>query len=202
MIVDHPGAVQTVVNIVAPGVAYGDSNRISLRALGTILGGSFTSRLNQNLRESKGYTYGAGSRFGFHPNLGTFGISTQVRADVTGASLKEILAEVAAIRAGDVKPEEATKASTILRQGEIENLGTLQGLVGSASNLAELGAAFPTDLTSDLLALDKLDAATLNALAKSGIDFDNAVIVLVGDRASIERQMEGLGLPTPTVVKF
>ncbi|RYG88494.1 insulinase family protein [bacterium] len=155
VIVDRPGAVQTVINVVAPGVRYSDPSRIGLTAVGTILGGSFTSRLNQNLREANGYTYGASSRFGFQPALGTFGLSTQVRADVTGASLREILKEVAAIRTGDIKPEEATKASTILRQN-----------------------------------------------AKSGIDFDDAVIVLVGDRAKIEAQLAGLGLPTPTIAKL
>lgn len=200
VIVDRPGAVQTVINVLAPGVGYEDPGRIRRRALGTILGGSFTSRLNQNLREDKGYTYGAGSRYGFERGLGTFNISTQVRADVTGASLREILNEVAAIRGGNVKPEEATKAATILRQSEIQSLGTLQGLVGSAAELAAVGAEFPAGLTSDLTALGTLDAAKLNALAREAIAFDNAVIVLVGDRASIEKQLEGLGLPKPTVV--
>ncbi|RYG70395.1 insulinase family protein, partial [bacterium] len=180
VIVDRPGAVQTVVNVIAPGVAYGDPNRTGLTAVSTILGGSFTSRLNQNLRERNGYTYGAGSRFGFQPNLGTFGVSTQVRSDVTGASLREILKEIAAIQTGDITSDETTKAATTLRQNEIESLGTLQGLVGSAADLATYGVDFPAGLTSDLSAFGTLNAAGLNSLAKSGIDFSHAVIVLVG----------------------
>lgn len=202
VIVDRPGAVQTVVNVIAPGVGYGDPNRVGLTAVGTILGGSFTSRLNQNLRERNGYTYGAGSRFGFQPNLGTFGVSTQVRADVTGASLREILKEIAAIQAGDITADETTKAATTLRQNEIESLGTLQGLVGSAASLSTYGLEFPGGLTSDLSAFGTLNATSLNALAKSGIDFSHAVIVLVGDRSKIEPQLAGLGLPTPTVTKL
>ena len=201
LIVDRPGAVQTVIQVLAPGAPYASPDRVGLRALGNVLGGSFTSRLNQNLREDKGYTYGAGSRFGFERDLGTFSLSTQVRADVTGASLKEILAEIAKIRAGDVTPAEAAKSGTLLRQGVVDSLETLSGLLATEAGLAGVGGNPTADLTADLAAYPKLDAPTLNRLAKSGLDWDHAVIVLVGDRKAIEAQMEGLGLPAATVVK-
>ncbi len=200
VIVDRPGAVQTVVQVLAPGVPYSDPNRVGLQALGSILGGSFTSRLNQNLREAKGYTYGAGSRFGFERDLGTFGLSTQVRADVTGASLREILAEIARIRTGDVTAEEATKSSTLLRQGVVDSLETLGGLLGTASTLEALGVDPTAALNANLSAYDRLAPANLNALAAKGIDWDHAVIVLVGDRKTIDAQLAGLSLPKPTYV--
>ncbi len=62
-IVDRPNATQTVIQFAAPGVAFDNPLRVKRRLLNTILGGSFTSRLNQNLREDHGYTYGARSRW-------------------------------------------------------------------------------------------------------------------------------------------
>jgi predicted Zn-dependent peptidase len=84
LIVDRPDAVQTVIRFVMPGVKYKDERRTTLRLMNTILGGSFTSRLNQNLREDHGYTYGARSRFSMEPSAGHFIASANVKADVTG----------------------------------------------------------------------------------------------------------------------
>jgi zinc protease len=112
-LVDRPDAVQTVIRFVTPGPAFKNEHRPELRLLNTLLGGAFTSRLNQNLREAHGYTYGAGSRFVMDPSTGYFLASSSVRADVTGESLKEFLAEFARLRSGGAKPCAAMSSSPL-----------------------------------------------------------------------------------------
>ncbi|HZJ70397.1 MAG TPA: insulinase family protein, partial [Planctomycetota bacterium] len=83
VLVDRPDAPQTVVSFIMPGQAGTDPERIPADVLNSLFGGSFTSRLNQNLREDKGYTYGAYSSFGATRFRGTWVSSAEVRTDVT-----------------------------------------------------------------------------------------------------------------------
>lgn len=200
VIVDKPGAVQTVVRFYAPATTYRDPNRIALEAFTTILGGTFTSRLNQNLREDKGYTYGAGSGFNFEEELGTFTASAEVRTDVTGASIKEILAEFTKIATEGVSPEEAAKAAATRRNGVVEGLSTLGGVLGTAIGLAAHDRPF-SDVAMEYDAIGKIDAASINGVAPKAFNREKGLFVLVGDRAQIEKQLAGLGLPKPEIVK-
>lgn len=198
-IVDRPEAVQTVLRFTAPGVRLADERRVTLRALNTILGGSFTSRLNANLREAHGYTYGAGSRFVQQRATGSFTASSSVRADVTGLALKEFLAELTRIRTGDVSDEEVVKARETLRTDAVQSFSTLRGILGAADDLVVSGLELST-LASDVLALDKVTAAEINKLAKEAVAMEKGVLVLVGDRATILEQIKDLGLPEPVTV--
>ncbi|MBL8767271.1 MAG: insulinase family protein [Planctomycetes bacterium] len=200
VLVDRPGAVQTVVGFTWPGVTAVDPRRPGYELLGTILGGSFTSRLMQNLRESKGYTYGARSRPRFERTTGTVGSGAAVRADVTGASLKEFLFEFDRMRAGDISADEAAKAMATVRNGIVEDFQEIAGVAASAAELSIHGRTFSA-LAEDLAALSRFDAPLLNALAKEFLAPQNGVLVLVGDAASIRGQLEGLGLPDPVEAK-
>ncbi|MFN8220461.1 MAG: pitrilysin family protein [Fimbriimonadales bacterium] len=200
VVVDKPGAVQTVIRFVLPGAPYRDPNRLTYGALGTILGGSFTSRLNQDLREEKGYTYGAGAGFNFEREFGTFTASAAVRADVTGASLDEFFKILSAIRKGDVTAEEAKKAALIQQTGIVESMGNLDSILATAMAMHLQGKAF-SELGKDLAGISAVDAEKINLLAGPGIDLEHGVLVLVGDRATILKQLEGKGLPTPEFVK-
>jgi predicted Zn-dependent peptidase len=200
VIVDKPGAPQTAVRFIAPSPAYDSPNRLELNEIDTILGGSFTSRLNQNLREDKGYTYGAGSRFNLGPKVGYFVASAQVRTDVTGASIKEFLAEFDRIRKGDISSAEVAKATATIRADQVDSLSSIQGIVGAAMGLKDVGRPF-TALTEDEKALGSITAAQLNALTASAINYKAGILVLVGDKASILPQLKGLGLSEPVEVK-
>lgn len=200
VIVDKPGAPQTVVRFTMPAPLYASPDREALTSFSTILGGTFTSRLNQNLREDKGYTYGAGSSYSFGPTIGYFTASASVRTDVTGASLKEFLAEFKKIQAGDVSDIEAGKASASRRNDLVSSLGTLSGLLGVAQTYDLNGRPF-TDLTADMDTISRLSAQDLNKLAGTAIPLDRAVLVLVGDKAQILKQLDGVGLPTSIEVK-
>ena len=199
LIVDRPEAPQTVVRFAAPAPVFADPARPKLRLLGTILGGSFTSRLNQNLREKNGYTYGATSRFGLGRATGAFTAGADVTAKVTGASLREFLSEFSRLSGGDVTPEEVGKARDIVKNGAVQGFSGLSGILATATNYAELGAPFET-LGADLVAQSSLDAAALNAAAKTAIALDRGVLVLVGDKAAVLPQLKNLGLSAPIEV--
>ncbi|CAN5622542.1 pitrilysin family protein [soil metagenome] len=196
IVVDRPDSPQTTIRVYAPGFAYRDPRRVPLEAAATALGGSFTSRLNQNLREKNGYTYGAGSSFDFQPDTGLFSIRTDVRTDVTGAAMKEILAELGKVRAGDITAAEVTKAASTERNDTIEPLSSINGLLNEAADLGTYGLSFSA-LGDELTAFQSLTPNVVNAAIKEGIAFDQAVIVLVGDKQSILKQLQGLGLPAP-----
>jgi len=201
VLVDKPGAVQTVVRFLFPATNANDPNRVKLSALGLILGGSFTSRLNQNLREDKGYTYGAFAGYNLDVKLGSMIASADVRADVTGASIKEFLAEFDKIRKGDISDAEVSKATNTLRTETIQSLTGLDGIVNKAVSLSNLGRPF-NSIETDLASFGRLKASDLNFLVHDAIPLENALLVLVGDKAQILKQLDGLGLPKPIEVKF
>ncbi len=195
-IVDRPGAVQTVIRFTMPGAAYNDPRRIPLQLFNTILGGSFTSRLNQNLREAKGYTYGARSSFTMSPSVGYLTAGSSVRADVTGASIGEFLKEFAAIRSGDITNVEAHKTRTTQRMRTMQAFEGLGGIIGAGVTLVRNGQPF-AQLAQDLDAMAKIGNTDLNRLAYDAIPLDQSVLVLVGDRDRILKQIQDLDLPNP-----
>jgi predicted Zn-dependent peptidase len=196
-LVDRPGAVQTVVPLEAPGVPFADPRRLDAELAGIVLGGSFTSRLNHNLREVHGYTYGVGSYLNAQRTYGTFGVGTSVKADVTGPALKEMLSELRRFGGADLTADEARKSRETFRTDTLDRFGTLDGTLRAALNLVSLGA--PLDTTDkDLARAAAADASVLNNAAKQALDLGRAVLVLVGDKKLILEQIKGLGLPAPT----
>jgi len=196
VIVDRPDAVQTVVRYIAPAPVARDAARVPLRLMNTILGGSFTSRLNQNLREGKGYTYGARSIMAMGPSAGYFVAQASVRADVTGASLVEFAREFARLRTGDVTDAEVGKARETLRNDIVTGFVGNEGLIGAAAELIEAGLPLES-LAADMREMGEATEATLNNTAKTAVRLDEGVLVLVGDKRTILPQLEGLGLQTP-----
>jgi predicted Zn-dependent peptidase len=196
VLVDRPGASQTIVVFQMPGQAGTDPLRLPADVFNTLLGGSFTSRLNQNLREDKAYTYGAGSRFERAPDQGSFGASAQVRTDVTGASIGEFLAEFERIRAGGIAPEEVGSAASTVRSRIVSGYESLGSTVRTWLALRERGAG-PEDAARDLAALPGIDAAQLDALAAGLVPVEHMLLVLVGDAEALLPQL--LELPLPPV---
>ncbi|MFI5235403.1 MAG: M16 family metallopeptidase, partial [Gemmatimonadales bacterium] len=131
-LVDKPGAAQSVIIIATPGVERSTPDYFAIQVMNTILGGSFSSRLNQDLRETKGYTYGAGSRFQFRPVPGYFAASAAVRTNVTDSSLVEFFSQIRAIRDSLIQPVELTRAQQYLAlalPGDFETTGQVAGQV-------------------------------------------------------------------------
>jgi len=193
-LVDKPGAVQTVIRFYMPGPKFDHPRRLHYELLNTILGGSFTSRLNQNLRERNGFTYGARSQFVMTPTAGYFTAGSDVGSEVTGAALKEFFNEFNALRSGDVSDEEARKTRETNRMDMIQSFQGLGGLIAIAQTLESNGLPF-SSLGNDLGAIAAATEADLNGLAPKALPLDMALLVLVGDKATILEQIKDLDLP-------
>jgi len=198
VIVDRPGAPQSVVRLVAPGTDRLSPDRSGLAMLNAILGGSFTSRLNFNLREKNGFTYGAASSFAFLHHPGSFAARAAVFAESTAPAVREMLAELAGLRERPATAEEHAKARATLLMRVAEGLSTTGGI---AATFGEIGL-YDLPLDEPLrfaAALERTTADDLRALAVRYIDPDAASIVIVGDRAAIEPGLRELGLPAAVI---
>ena len=196
IVVHRPEAVQTVVRFYAPAPRYAAADRMSLQLLNTLLGGSFTSRLNQNLREKNGFTYGARSGYSLAPAAGFFSAGANVKSEVTGAAIRELMLELKRLGGGpgDITAAEVQKSQETLRTAIIGSYQGLRGILGGASDLVLNGRPF-TQTGDDLAALPKLTAEALNAGSKLAVPIDQGILVLVGDKALILEQIKDLGLP-------
>ncbi len=191
ILVDKPGAAQTVIRIGRIGVARLTPDYYALVVLNTLFGGSFTSRLNSNLREEHGYSYGAGSSFSFRPAKGPFLIGTSVQTDVTDKALKEIFKEIAGLKT--ITKAEVDKAKNYEALGYPSQFASVQSVVGMLSEkvLYGLPDSYFSDYTKNILAIDM---RKVRRAADLSVDGSNLVIVLVGDRAAIEGPVSALKL--------
>lgn len=194
IIVHRPEAVQTMIRFIAPGPKFDDARRVPLRVLNTLLGGTFTSRLNLNLRETRGYTYGCRSSYVMDALAGYFTAGCAVKADVTGPAIKEFLHELTRTRGGDIQAAEMVKARESLKVDAAQAFQSLDGIVGAAAGLVSVGKPFDT-LKADLDALSKVTLDELNRIAGPAIPIEKGVLVLVGDRELIKSQIAPLNLP-------
>lgn len=183
-LIDKPGAPQSSFRLGSVGVARSTPDYHALMVLNTVLGGSFTSRLNNNLRETKGYTYGAGSSFAMRRDAGPFSARAEIVAEKSDSALLEFMQELRAIR----KPlgtDELEKAKQYLILGFAERFESTGDV---ASQLASL---VPYDLPLDTWSgfqrgIERVSVADVQRVAEQYIDPQALQIVIVGDRASIE----------------
>jgi zinc protease len=176
------------------GAARSTDDYYTLTVLNTVLGGSFASRLNRNLREEHGYTYGAGSRFDFRPLPGPFYAAASVQSDATDSALVEFLKELHAIQ--DLVPEEElarAKNYTALRFP-----ADFQSVARTANQLDDLLVYELSDDYFNTYAprILLVTAGDVQRAANAYIDPDRLLIVLVGDRARIEGGVEALEIGT------
>lgn len=117
--IDRPGLAQTTSALGRVGVLSTDATVPALELAATVLGGSFTSRLNQNLREKHGYTYGAGARVSAGRLFGSLGVGTAVRTDATGVALREALNEMKGKNAIDRRAGQSEGAGRFVVGGKL-----------------------------------------------------------------------------------
>jgi predicted Zn-dependent peptidase len=190
ILVDKPGAAQSSFRLGGIGAPRTTSDYFALQVLNTILGGSFTSRLNQNLRETHGYTYGAGSGFSMRRAAGPFTASAEVVSAKTDSALIEFTKELRAIR-DTVPSDELAKAKRYLQLGLPENFETTGGIAGQMLPLLTYG--IPLDFYNS--AVQKIGAVTqadVQRVARQYIDPDKLTLVIVGDRKTIEPGLRAL----------
>jgi len=193
IIVDKPNAPQTSLRVGRLAAERTTPDYPALQVLNYAVGGSYTSRINQNLREDKGYTYGAQSRFDYGRKLGSFFVATSVRADVTEPAIHEITGELTRAESAPLAATELNQARGALTQSLPAKFETNGATSASFSELFAYG--LPLDYYRRLPAqFSGVKAATAEALAHRYFDPASMVFVAVGDRAQLEAALNKLGL--------
>jgi zinc protease len=190
VLIDKPGAAQSSFRLGGIGAPRSTKDYFALQVLNTILGGSFTSRLNQNLRESKGYTYGAGSGFSMRRMAGPFTASAEIVSAKTDSALIEFTKELRAIR-DTVPTDELAKAKRYLQLGLPEDFETTGSIAGQLLPLMTYG--IPLDFYNS--AVENIGAVTqadVQRVARQYVDPDRLTLVIVGDRKTIEPGLRAL----------
>ena len=190
-LIDKPGAAQSVIRIGHIGPARSTPDWYALEVLNTILGGAFTSRLNQNLRETHGYTYGAFSQFAARRLAGAFVALASVVTAKTDSSLVEFLKELRRIREEPVPDGELAKAKAYLALGLPGDFETTGGAAARFRDV--LGYRLPLDYYDRYIErIGAVTAADVQRVARQYIDPDHFDIVVVGDKAQIEAGIKAL----------
>ncbi len=193
VLIDKPGAAQTMTIIGRPLFERGHPDEAALTLANDVYGGSFASRLNMNLREDKAITYGAGSSAAFRQGTGVFIAYSAIRADATALGLKEIFAELEGMTKTPPTEEEVGRARDALIKslsGTFERSGAI---AGAAATLFVYG--LPLDYYDKITAkYDAADLASVRAAAAKYFDPSVMQILLVGDAAGIAMEIDKLGL--------
>jgi zinc protease len=192
ILIDKPGAPQSEIRIGRIGVERTTKDYDALVVMNTLLGGSFSSRLNQNLREKHGYTYGATSSFAFRVYPGPFTAASAVQTAVTDKALAEFMNELKAIIT-PVSDEELMRAKNYVAYGYPQNFQTVSDIAGELEELVQykLPETYFNTFISRILSVTKEDVLRV---AKKYLDPENILIVVVGDRKVVEEGIRNLKL--------
>ncbi|MGH9670629.1 MAG: M16 family metallopeptidase [Terriglobales bacterium] len=193
IIVDKPGAPQTALRVGHAGVARSNPDYIPLEVMATELGGLFSSRINLNLREKHGYTYGAFAVFQYRRGPGPFFAGSSVRADVTAPAVREIFNELERMRASEMTADELAVSKDALARSLPGLFETSQVASNAVRDL--FVHSLPLDYYNSLPdKISSVTAADTLRVARQYLAPEKMVVVAVGDRAKIQPELEKLGL--------
>ena len=193
-VIDRPQAVQSEIRVGHLGVPRSCEDYFPLSVMNAIFGGVFNSRINLNLRERHGYTYGARSQFAFRRHAGPFVVAAPVRNEVTRESVSEMLTELRRIRTGDIETRELEDTKNYL-------IGVFPASVQTASDVASrlvdmelygLSEDYFDHYRENIAAVTKEE---VERVANKYLDPDRVLIVIVGNAKDIREPLGGLGMP-------
>jgi zinc protease len=193
-VIGRPGAQQSELRIGHVCAARSTPDYHALLLLNMVLGGDFVSRLNLNLRESKGFTYGVRTGFNFRRGVGPFVMQTSVGTDVTGAAVREALDEIRAIAAErPATADEVAQAFAALSRGYPRGFETAGQVARAVAQLA-LHDLPDTYFEEFVARLAQVTAADVSAAARRYLAPAKITTVIVGDLDKIDGSLPGLGL--------
>ena len=203
LVIDRPGSSQSELRIGHHGPPRRTPDYHALLALNAVLGGQFTSRLNRNLRETRAITYGVRSSFEMRRAGGLFSCDTSVQGDATAIAISETLRECALVAAaGDVQPEELTRAKASLTRGYVRHFETASHLVRAMTQLATHDLE-PSVFDEFVPAIEALDTSALTRAARASILPDQAAVIVVGNISGIGESLAQLDrVVAPMQVEF
>jgi predicted Zn-dependent peptidase len=194
VLVHRPGAAQSELRVGHVGLPRTTPDYHALLVMNMILGGQFVSRINMNLREEKGYTYGARTSFEFRKGPGPFVFQASVQSDVTADAVREALSEIQGIRGKRlVTAAELELGRAALTRGYPRNFETSEQLGRAAVQLAlyDLPDNYFTTFVPKVLAVSEAD---VTRVAHEHIDPARLLTVIVGDRERVSPTLAGLDL--------
>ena len=195
VIVDKPGAPQTQLRVMTVGAARSSPDFRPLQVMNMALGGLFSSRINMNLREKNGYSYGTYSQFVFRRSPGPFQVAGGVRTDATAPAVTEVFNEITGIQKEPLNTDELQKAKDSLANSLPGAFETSANAVNSFSNVFtyDLGLDYYTKYAQQVNAVTAEQALNV---ALRYLPSDRLVVVAVGDRKVIEPELQKLNLGT------
>ncbi|MBQ4889958.1 insulinase family protein [Shewanella sp. MMG014] len=194
-VIDKPGAAQSVIKIGKRALPYDATGEYFKSFLMNYpLGGAFNSRINLNLREDKGYTYGARTGFNGNDVIGRFEATASVRTDVTAESVTEFVNEIKRFQAEGMTDKELAFMRSSISQGKALEYETPYQKAGFMRMIQRYQLADDfTEQQADIVATISKDE--LNQLAKAQLDLSSMIMVIVGDKTVISPKLEALGYP-------
>lgn len=194
-LIDKEGAAQSEIRIgkrALPYDATGEYYRAKI--MNFMLGGAFNSRINLNLREDKGYTYGARSGFSGSDIGGVFSARAGVRTDATADSVVQFVNEIKDYAQNGIKPEELDFTKSAIGQSDALEYETPFDKLSFLSEIEtyHLPDGF-TETQSEIL--ENITKEEIDALAKKHLQLDDMIMVIMGDKAVIEDDLKALGYP-------
>jgi len=195
-LVDIPGAAQSEIRIGYLDKLNYDAtgNYYKLNIANYILGGAFNSHINLNLREKKGWTYGARSNFSSGKYGGDFTASAGVLATATDSSVVEFMKEITSYQKTGITPEELKFTQTSIGQSDARRYETNAQKAAFLSRIQEYSLK-PTFVDEQNKILSTITPAEINSLASKYLNPDNMIILVVGDKARIYPGLQKLGYP-------
>jgi zinc protease len=199
-IVDKPAAPQTFLTLASLGASRNTPDYLPLEVMNTALGGLFSSRINMNLREEHGYTYGSFSTFQYRRGVGPFLTGGAIRTDATAPAASEIFKELKRIRESELTADELKKSKDSFSKSLVGNFETTDAISSTIGLQFVFG--LPLEYYRDLPAqIDKVTSADTLRVAKEYLHPEAMIVVAVGDRAKIEPGLKELKVGEVKVVQ-
>jgi zinc protease len=199
-LVDKPGAAQSSFWLGLPGPARSTPDYYALQVMNTILGGFFQSRLNANIREQHGYSYGVSSSFAFGKGPGPFRAGGEVVTAKSDSALIEFMRELrGALGERPFTQAELDVAKAARIQSLPERFSTTEGVNGTIRDLYVQGIE-PDFYQSYARNIDAVTLEDLSRVARRYVDLNHLAIVIVGDRSRIEAPLRATGIAPVTIL--
>jgi zinc protease len=193
LIVDKPGSPQTALLTFGIGIDRKSPDYPAVSVMNTMLGGLFSSRINMNLREEHGYTYGAFSLYRFYRGTGPFIAGAQVRQDVTAPAAEQLFKELDGIQTRPLTDAELRMAKDSIIRSLPGNFESAHDVNGQLANLWAFG--LPLDYYTRLPAqIEAVTSAEAQAAAAKYVHPENLLVIAVGDKSKIETGLKDLKL--------
>jgi predicted Zn-dependent peptidase len=199
-IIPRPGAPQSELRIGHVAVARNTPDYHALVAANMVLGGQFVSRINLNLREEKGFTYGARTSFDFRRLPGPFLLQVSVQTAATAEAIHESMAEIAGIRdSRPVSAEELALGVAALTRGYARNFETAEQLARAVTQLALYD--LPDSYFDEFVArVERVTVDDVTRVSQQYLDPSRLTTLVVGDYGIVSRDLSKLGLGVPSIL--